>query len=1347
MENNNKNKESKEQNNKKQNDFLKKSEFIKEFSKKILIDSDKNLLIEEIMKNESIDDSKILKSRLNKFKAYSDDEYIKNFDLSKISIFNLKREVAKQYVSLQNYRELFLENINDNFELDSKDILKIKKSELFKKLDDRQLENLLKNEKNKIAFLKNILYKELVLKNEISFLKELDEKKVRERLSKIESKNPDLAENVKIALLNISQWKANNQDFKYLLFSDFLEIDEVKELLIKSIPFISLWEVKELWLASEQEIQSYKDWIVDSYIWDNKNIDDKVKADIANSLSLYDIKLPIYLFLNSNDNIKKIASISDFSWVADSIKWKYKEIIEDLKEESNIDILKNIWVDIEKIKKWSIIEIIIPEKDEAWKATEYFEKFYFEIKDFDDNQIELKDIWKNEDIHYLWEKQTFSYKQLLAYINKEKAKVKVFSKKEFKDLLSDEASEFDVDSSFEFKKDWNSISDNEKTEIISWLIEEYTSQKLDLEKKLNNLRAWLWEYSGLSEDDKNKKEKLLLDKIEFLDKKIVKLKQWQVEIKEILQDYNFNNFLDSLNLLDKQWKDLGFDKWIFIEMWKGLFEGQWWGSYEVINIDKTNWIITLNSIAWKEHVDYENFLKVIKKEKAKRIKKIINFSDILNNKLNNNHWKNLEIKDGELIQKDVEYNNKKEDKKIEYLVSNENSELVKINEINWDKVKVQFWEIKDLNKDEKKAKKYSDKDKVHELKLWDEVEISLNELNKYIDDFELYPDWKIWQKSLKISDPLDVQNNIKWKFSTRLFNKYSISELIAGWKMMVAWIEDSLKRWNDIHAAKFALALGSILPEEIRADLKIKVEREEAEAMDKAIDWLSKVDSPIATKRIKEWLLNKNTSEYKKEAGLMFMLQKYGVLYAKELTEFQWKFLWYEAFWGRIWDELYTDIKEECERNNVPFSEEKLMHMLLKKQCKWILKPERRSRLHKDYEWKWKTWVSEEFEKWYKDASKKRNATEMVKWWMDEAFGWTIPNALWWFKKAIERWDGPEIMSEWFFSLMYSWVLGQQDENLLVEIKNLWDSNWLPVIMIRFASNKGDIDFFNKTVLSLAKRIQEVDSDQFPEIYEKAKEIFEEVSSWKGTEKERLEKTQKFWKKYWKALSKALYFQDTSESETSKTDKLILLEKDDNPIFWEYYNKVRAFTWIGWAFNKDLMDDESWEHWLAWLNHKEIIKRFFRMDSWRSIPSVNISVVERLWSKLSDDINSINNKNMEILWWDDLINKRRYLKLIFRDIFSWFITNHPDATFLRKYVEASPFKDDMKKWGVDEKIISRFLEFSAAEIEVGSAWSDEIINEIIDNILLNKIVVNKKVNPIFKTMEEIKEETDSSLNK
>jgi hypothetical protein len=41
--------------------------------------------------------------------------------------------------------------------------------------------------------------------------------------------------------------------------------------------------------------------------------------------------------------------------------------------------------------------------------------------------------------------------------------------------------------------------------------------------------------------------------------------------------------------------------------------------------------------------------------------------------------------------------------------------------------------------------------------------------------------------------------------------------------------------------------MGSILPEEIKQDLQIKVERAEAEEMDKALEGLGKVDSPIAT--------------------------------------------------------------------------------------------------------------------------------------------------------------------------------------------------------------------------------------------------------------------------------------------------------------------------------------------------------------------------------------------------------------------------------------------------------------------------------------------------------------------
>jgi hypothetical protein len=274
----------------------------------------------------------------------------------------------------------------------------------------------------------------------------------------------------------------------------------------------------------------------------------------------------------------------------------------------------------------------------------------------------------------------------------------------------------------------------------------------------------------------------------------------------------------------------------------------------------------------------------------------------------------------------------------------------------------------------------------------------------------------------------------------------------------------------------------------------------------------------------------------------------------------------------------------------------------------------------------------------------------------------------------------------------------------------------------------------------LSSRISDVYKDKYPDIYENALDIYNSVLEWKWTEKERLEKTQKFWRKYWSVLSKALNFLDVWESESSKTDKIVLLEKDKNPIFNKYYETVRAYTWISWAFNKELMDDESWEHWLGWLNHKEIIKRYFRMDSWRSIPSQNISVVERLWRKLSEDINSVTSKDMSIEDWDDLINKRKYLKLIFRDLFSGFITNHPDKIFLKKYVEASPFKDDMRKWWVTEDLIAEFLNYSSWEIEAWSPWSDAIIDKVIDNILnWNSVEIS---NPIFETIDRFKDKTD-----
>ena len=59
------------------------------------------------------------------------------------------------------------------------------------------------------------------------------------------------------------------------------------------------------------------------------------------------------------------------------------------------------------------------------------------------------------------------------------------------------------------------------------------------------------------------------------------------------------------------------------------------------------------------------------------------------------------------------------------------------------------------------------------------------------------------------------------------------------------------------------------------------------------------------------------------------------------------------------------EAKADAEKDNQVFSEEFLMHILLKKQCsgRHYSGIKRRTRIHKEYEHKWKSGVNDEFEK------------------------------------------------------------------------------------------------------------------------------------------------------------------------------------------------------------------------------------------------------------------------------------------------------------------------------------------------------------------------------------------------
>ena len=529
---------------------------------------------------------------------------------------------------------------------------------------------------------------------------------------------------------------------------------------------------------------------------------------------------------------------------------------------------------------------------------------------------------------------------------------------------------------------------------------------------------------------------------------------------------------------------------------------------------------------------------------------------------------------------------------------------------------------------------------------------------------------------------------------------------------MVEWIEEYFKKWNEIHAAKVALRMWKMLPAEVQADLLIKVERAEDESMDKEIESLWKVDSPIATARIKWWLQNRNTPEYKKEAGLMFMIKKYGHLNSKELKGFSWKFFWYEAFWGKIWDKLFLDIKNEAEQKNQTFTEEYLMYIFIKKQCwdNWYNSIKRRSRLHKTFKSSWPNWVEEEVKTGQTDAGDERTAEARVAWGIWEAMWWTYSNAVWWFEEAINKWDSLEIMSEWFFTMLYSGAMYNIDQKTYNKIKWLWDTGWMPIIMTRFSSFKSDMELFNKTVLDLSMRIWDEYWDEFPNIKTEAKKIFNNAHNQSNTkEQERLQDANKFWKKYWTPLSRSLSMVHTWDNTYSKTDKILFLESNSNPNFKEYYNKTREFA-TEWTFKKDLMEDMVWEAWVGWMNTHQITKQYLKMSQWWALTEWKSGGM--VWNNILNDIESVSSMDISIF------QKRKYLKETLRDLFSWFLANHwPNLNALKWYNH--PTGDiwyTLNSWNIN--MVDDFWSLAPKEVkDKNNIEVDKILNRVIDNIL------------------------------
>ena len=1277
-----------------------KSLFIREFSKSFLAWKDKNRFIDDIMKKESIEDSDILKTKIKAFQAYSDDVELRKFDTSKINIFDLRRAVWKESIVLDMTRKNYLAKTFSDYSFNDKE--KVKLEEKIENVGVYDLEKFIKNDSENINFLKNTFKKEFLKASHFWSLINLTEKEKQTRFEKLSEEEKTI---VKRIFAYSSAWYMTSDSVQSLFKTTYLKKEEKQKFIKIFIPYISLQQAEDLKLLTSDEIKRKKKAILKPILKDKK-IEDSLMEDVIEATALSDIQISTFEFFTDESNLNKIAEKIGFSNfekesdpVKDAIKENWPENFEQLVLELKDVNKSNKETKFNNLNKFGQDNIIkIEKKDEKWEIITH----YVKVLKVDDKKKELSLLtiwdWDTINLKLDWEANTISYFEFFENFKSSRANFNFFTKKEIEEKIKNPSNSlWGSDLELFTEKDLEEASDEKKESYKEYYKEKLLEEIEQLTKKLEE-DGWKKEDSAII-----KAKEKELENIDWL------------ENQELLEFLNFQKLIEKIDTEDLNWKKLWLKKGLILET------KEW--SYEIIWIWEGQIIIKSSTSIKPEPLTFEQFYQAFKKNKAKRIEKMNDFSDLLdsfNDWEDSKNWKDYKFENWKIIAKDVENGDEKGDQIVEYFVSDKEDRIIRVDNISWDKVTVQIWERKSIADLDEKDKNYKKDDKWEVVYInWAAKEtFSLNEFKKILSEkkYNFRPNWETG-KDIKEKSPESIHNKFEGSFATRFFSGYSISEIVAWWKMFVDGITESVKRWNDLHSANVALAMWGILPEEIRADLQIKVETAEAEEMDKALTGLGKVDSWIAVERIEWWLINKDTAEYKKEAWLLFMLSKYWHLTSKRaLYGYRWKFLWYEAFWWRKNDELYLETEKEAKEDDVTFSEEILMHKLLQKQCweKWFLWYKRRSRLHKDYENKWKTGVKEEVEKWYDDASKKRTAKSMLSWWMWEATWWTTSNSIGWFKMLIDRWESLEIMSEWFFSLLYSWALYDIDQATFMQIKDLWAKSGMPIIMTRFSSTKSDMVLFNKAVLELSNKIWDAYKEEFPDIKTDAKKLFDDALSWEWKEKDRLERAQNFWKKYGTPLSRALNMADKGDWDYSKTDKSVIFEKDSGWVLWSYYNKVKEFT-KEWTFNKEYMDDACWEVWITWLDNHKIITTYMKL--WQSRSFQEWDFWYKMWGQIYVDIDSTKNK---IFVWDNIDSQeniwaqKKYLLLKLRELFWWFRANHSWDT-LKSYNDTIWIWKAFGNWKID--MYNDFKDIDAWDILKWSEDSDAIIYRAIDNIL------------------------------
>ena len=1261
--------------------------------------SKKNALVDKIMKLDAIAGSDI-EVELKKYIAGK--EEFTGLDLSRLNIFQLRSQVSKGFLSFKIKKQNFKKQVLSEYDI-SETQFASKIAPVVWTISESEISRLINWEHERREFLEAIFKTQLEKRATLTAINQLTESETRKRLWKISS--PEKEEIVDALARASRNQKIDQTDIQNFINSGFLSPAEAKEVVFTFIPFLTLKQAVETGILTQAEAEKQRENTISEALKSEKiSVDSEAEATIKQSLSLEQIEVSTKDLKASDAQIRDISQKIGFRNFEKTLEAERANQVEAFKQQwpATFDLLKQGILTLQKtnlqgfdkLTEWSYIKT-------TTKNSEWAHDQFIKIHSFDDTTKEFRfQLAGHESVNLTpgSEIESFAYAAFFENLKKTQNTMQVFSWDEMREWVKKwdiESSELQSFSASDFAWEENT----EKREQVRSKYVEQTQRELDaLTEKLSR-----------ADSDPTIRKGLVEKQIKYYENKLEELQTSSLTLEETAEQATFQSFIDKLDDIDAEWKTLWFKVWLSIETKDN-------NAFIIRGLDTNTETVYLEGIKnTYEPVSYTDFLSAFKEKKAKRVAGLDGVSDFLSRVSWPQNWGETAFENGEIIQKGIDHPWEKSEQKIEFLKGTESDTLVKVLDVNDRYVEIQRGEIKDLPK-KNDDQKHTDQ----QLNIkWADIEkYTLNEFAKFIEWEKLVPDWKLSRKQLSPINPDGLHNDIKkqWVgshlYSAFVKDKISIWWMMHGMKSVHESITESLTKSSELDAAKFALKIWKLLPSELEQELLIKVEQKESESMDKELEALGKIDSWMAVERVEKWMLDTTTPEYKKEAGTLFMISKYGHLTAKQsnkwkngLYRFRGKFLFYEALGWRINDELYLDVKEKSTKDNQTFTEEYLVHMLLKQQCagSHYSGIKRRSRIHKEYENKWKSWVSEEFEKWYNDASNKRTAATMVAEGMWEALWGTTTNAIWWQKKAWERWGSLETMMEIPFSLMYSGAGLDIDQASYLKAKGLWDWEWQPNIANRMMSSVAEMKLFNNTVLELSKEIGK-DANyggSYPKIAEEAQKLFDKVenrySSGGTSEWERLKEAQNFWKKYGTILSKALNNSMESSTETSKTDTIISRDAK----FEEYYEKVSSYVWEWEYFKKDFVDDWAWETWVFGLNTTKLAGKYLEMSQWGAFKYGSAS--KKVWERMYNDIN--NTPHKILVAWEDLhseINKeaqKKYIAKQFESITSGLLSVHGWRPWILPSINSptSHLWQQFNKWGIN--IVNDLNDVSAWDVK------------------------------------------------